>query len=412
MFASFIQFFDSPAASAIRSTMPSPVPQNNDTPTIDSSSTFVDSSSSILVQSPEYSSITFISSPDISPIKNNQENGMFETSSSYTSEDSFNSKLDQINFKNTDTQKTVFLFLIDKIRSLETMVIESSKVNDSLRTQLDEKMNEFEESTKSIKSQLETVADKVQSVEFDNHIVDTELRSIQNKLSHVEVFVDDQEKIAVEAIAKSVLEDVVEQALFESKLSYDENFPPLRDHPTPPALTSQDPSCSPICETKSSLSDIQYELGKLRVEFEVEKDLQSSEKDQTNAFLHQLDGKTKSLERKLLKSSQYTRRQNLIIDGIPDHVPQEELERISLGIINKLGFGAPITHYEVEGTHRLIKKNKNSPAPTIIRFTNRKIKEYCIRNRWRLSKLGGPWKLSFRENLETENESIVDSTEE
>ena len=393
MFSSFTSYFNS--------TQPvTPRPANNDTPIIDSPGTIVDTSESIdstTIQSPEYSDITQfdVSSPDISPIKNSRENGMFETSSSY-SEDSFNSKnLSDIN--NTDTQKTVFIYLFDKIRSLESCIVQSTKDNEDLRTrnkQLSEKIDSMQENSKSFFEKLDSIEDKFASLEmrtsFDNHIVCNDLNAIFHKLRDD----DDTEKTKTESesVAESVLDAVIDAAV--------DIVSPSRAHPPPPAPLSKDPTCSPLCKEK--IDEIQQELGKLRVDFEIEKDFQISESDQTNARLHQLD-------RKIIKTSQYTRRQNLVIDGIPDHVPQEDLERVSIDIINKLDF--PVSTYEVEGCHRLPRKNKNLPAPTIIRFTNRKIKEYCIRNRWRLPKLGGNWKLSMRENLETENETVVEQCE-
>ena len=61
------------------------------------------------------------------------------------------------------------------------------------------------------------------------------------------------------------------------------------------------------------------------------------------------------LEKEITITNQYNRRQNLIIDGIPDDVPQHLLEQVCLDIVHEIGF-LPVGSYEVVGCHRLKKK--------------------------------------------------------
>ena len=42
---------------------------------------------------------------------------------------------------------------------------------------------------------------------------------------------------------------------------------------------------------------------------------------------------------------------------------------------------------------------------------NRKVKEFCIKHRWRLPRIGYTWKLSFREDLEPSNAEVVEMCE-
>ena len=117
------------------------------------------------------------------------------------------------------------------------------------------------------------------------------------------------------------------------------------------------------------------------------------------------------LERDITITNQYNRRENLIIDGIPDKVPQYKLEEICLDIIRKVGFTS-VGFYEVVGCHRLRKKKDDVFAPTIIRFINRKIPEFCKKNRWRLQNLRyNNWNLVFREDLCPANEAILTECE-
>ena len=122
--------------------------------------------------------------------------------------------------------------------------------------------------------------------------------------------------------------------------------------------------------------------------------------------INTLQKKVYEVEKELYKTNQYNRRQNLVIDGIPDKIPQHDLERTVVQIISKLG--VHVHPREVVGCHRLVKpsNNPNSPTPTIIRFTNRKVSEICIRNKRFLDKLRFPWKLDFREDLCEANDVI------
>ena len=116
------------------------------------------------------------------------------------------------------------------------------------------------------------------------------------------------------------------------------------------------------------------------------------------------------MEKDIVVTNQYNRRPNLVIDGIPDNIPQAELEGVCLDIIHEIGF-LPVGSYEVVACHRLRKKEGDSTAPTIIRFVNRKVTEFCLKNRWRLKNLRTSWKLSFREDLCDDNLDILHKCE-
>ena len=127
--------------------------------------------------------------------------------------------------------------------------------------------------------------------------------------------------------------------------------------------------------------------------------------------INSLQKKVYEVEKELYKTNQYNRRQNLVIDGIPDKIPQRDLERTAVQIIHKLG--VMVHPREVVGCHRLVKPSNdpNSPTPTIIRFTNRKVSELCIKNSRYLNQLRVPWKLSFREDLCEANDIILQECE-
>ena len=68
--------------------------------------------------------------------------------------------------------------------------------------------------------------------------------------------------------------------------------------------------------------------------------------------------------------------------GIPNTVTDSELEAKLVSILNSLGCN--ISSYEIVACHRLKKKNTNQSFNTIVRFTNRKIAYYALRNRKQL----------------------------
>ena len=133
--------------------------------------------------------------------------------------------------------------------------------------------------------------------------------------------------------------------------------------------------------------------------------------DERSDEIDQMMTRMIQLEKDITVTNQYNRRPNLIIDGIPDKVPQRNLEGVCLDLIQKLGI-FNVSCFEVEGCHRLRKGVNDSCAPTIIRFTNRKIPELCKKYRWKLSKLRyNGWDLSFREDLCEANKTVFTECE-
>ena len=111
---------------------------------------------------------------------------------------------------------------------------------------------------------------------------------------------------------------------------------------------------------------------------------------------------------RLIETEQYSRHENLIISGIPESIKQEVLEQKVINIMKTIGLN--ITSYEIAACHRLRKaKNSRYPAPTIVRFTNRKAVDFCLINRSRLNRYKQELKLNLRfyENLCEANESVI-----
>ena len=87
------------------------------------------------------------------------------------------------------------------------------------------------------------------------------------------------------------------------------------------------------------------------------------------------------MDRRIIENNQYARRESLIISGIPDNIEQRYLEERVLFILSSIGL-KDVSSYSISACHRLAKrKGDRFPAQTIVRFTNRKIVNYCLTNR-------------------------------
>ena len=90
-----------------------------------------------------------------------------------------------------------------------------------------------------------------------------------------------------------------------------------------------------------------------------------------------------NLEIKISKIDQYSRRENLVISGVPNRVSQIDLEKSVLDILHIIGM-TEVNSYDIVGCHRLGKKNGDFPMKTIVRFMNRSIAERAHELSYRL----------------------------
>lgn len=113
------------------------------------------------------------------------------------------------------------------------------------------------------------------------------------------------------------------------------------------------------------------------------------------------------LDTRVIECEQYPRRENLIISGIPACVSQNELESTVINIIQELGF--QIGPRDVSACHRLGRGRNGHPARVIVRFVNRKIVDFCLTNKKRLSELRGVLRMNLRffESLCARNEETL-----
>ena len=114
------------------------------------------------------------------------------------------------------------------------------------------------------------------------------------------------------------------------------------------------------------------------------------------------------MECRVIENNQYARRESLIISGIPDRITQNHLEETVIRILRSIGLES-ISSYQISACHRLLKKDNRYSAQTIVRFTNRKIVNYCLTNKNNLINLKQHLKMNLRffESLCDANEYVL-----
>ena len=115
-----------------------------------------------------------------------------------------------------------------------------------------------------------------------------------------------------------------------------------------------------------------------------------------NKEIYNLNEEFYYMDCKIIENNQYARRESVIISGIPESIDQNHLEGEVLHILRSIGLTS-LSSYHISACHRLFKKkNDRFPAQTIIRFTNRKIVNFCLENRNRLLELKDYLKMNLR----------------
>lgn len=100
-----------------------------------------------------------------------------------------------------------------------------------------------------------------------------------------------------------------------------------------------------------------------------------------------------SIKTRLDEQSQYTRRNNIIVDGVPEVSREEPIATVQR-IAKAMNFN--IEAKDIDACHRLPRKNATTeePRPFLIKFVSRIVKTnfliYCKKERFKASIFGGP----------------------
>lgn len=96
-----------------------------------------------------------------------------------------------------------------------------------------------------------------------------------------------------------------------------------------------------------------------------------------------LEDKLIKVERDLHMGAQYSRRNNMEIQGIPDYISDNVLEETVINILEAVDVN--VDARMIEACHRL--PSNSGPKPTILKFVNRKDCEAALKNKKKLAKI-------------------------
>ena len=114
-------------------------------------------------------------------------------------------------------------------------------------------------------------------------------------------------------------------------------------------------------------------------------------------------------ECRIIKNEQYSRRECVIITGIPETILHNHLEENVLYVLREMGL-KNIRHFDIVACHRLLKsRNSRFPQKTIVKFLNRKDADFCIKNRNRIVEIKDHIGMNLRiyESLCAANEKVL-----
>ena len=101
-------------------------------------------------------------------------------------------------------------------------------------------------------------------------------------------------------------------------------------------------------------------------------------------------------ERDLTQFMQYNRRENVEIAGIPQTIPDNEIEGYVITMLGNIG--VRVSHYDIAGCHRLYNR-KSQSTNVIVRFVCRQHARECLYNKRKLTYIPEYKNLYIIENL-------------
>ena len=102
------------------------------------------------------------------------------------------------------------------------------------------------------------------------------------------------------------------------------------------------------------------------------------------------------MERDLGQFMQYNRRENIEIVGIPQSIPDNEIEGYVISMLGNIG--VRVSHYDIAGCHRLYNR-KSQSSNVIVRFVCRQHARECFINKRKLTYIDEYKNLFINENL-------------
>ena len=123
----------------------------------------------------------------------------------------------------------------------------------------------------------------------------------------------------------------------------------------------------------------------------------------------EIDKKLFDLDIRLTECEQYSRRESLVISGIPDAIGQKQLQQKVLQILGTIGLN--LVPDDISACHRLFNPQDSPfPAKVVVRFINRKVVNFCLDHREELQQQASRQmrlNLRFFESLCSKNEETL-----
>ena len=318
--------------------------------------------------------------------------------------------IDAINLDDPGTQEVALRYLLGKVRDMESLLFKTIKSNKDL----DDEVTKLYKQNDALSAENLTLQESITALKNDN-------ANLSSQVSDLREFLNSEREKFVRIIsinAKNMSEDV---KTLEEDVDYLGELIPVTKELVNRMREIQEDICqlnSEVARVDSEVERVDTEISRVesavnRVETDVlrvDTDLDRIDTEFASEIIRIDDNITDQIkeiddhidllekviirtEKEVVVTNQYNRRQNLIIDGIPDHVPQKRLENVCVDIIRELGFIGRLGSYEIIGCHRLKKKASDVTTPVIIRFFNRKITEFCMKNRRNLRNTRSTWNL-------------------
>ena len=323
--------------------------------------------------------------------------------------------IDAINLSDPDTQEVALRYLLTKVRDMENLLVNSFKSS----KEVDDEMRKLYLQNDVLSAENLTLQESITALKDEN-------KEFSKQVSDLRNFVNTEREKFISILstnANHMREDI---KILEEDIDYLSQLIPVTKelsnsinevHADINRLNSE------VARVDTEIQQVDIEIARIdtetdRISLEVANEIIRIEEDIAEEY-EKIDKYIQILEKNIIRTetevvvtNQYNRRENLIIDGIPDVVPQERLENVCVDLIRELGFVGRLGSYEIIGCHRLKKKASDVTTPVIIRFFNRKITEFCMKNRSKLRYTRSTWNLSFREDLCDANLTILEECEQ
>ena len=117
--------------------------------------------------------------------------------------------------------------------------------------------------------------------------------------------------------------------------------------------------------------------------------------DGLTEWFNDLETQMLKLDTRVLECEQYSRRECVVISGVPDEIKEDQLEPTVINILQKLKI--TINSKDISAIHRLgVSRDPRYPSRVIVKFINRKIVDLCFERRDRLPDLRHTLNMNLR----------------